>query len=465
MQLFSRLQAAADMDLAGRIVDHVDPPTRRHEKMAPDQHHSDEPSDPLETHGSSSVDGQGENASASTAPGRLASLDTYRGIAMFLMVAEVLELCEVAKHFSGNWLWQQLCIHQSHVAWVGCTLHDMIQPSFTFMVGVSLPFSIAKRRALGQSMTWVTVHAFWRAIVLVFLGIFLRSLRSEQTNFTFDDTLTQIGLGYGFLFIIGLWSTRAQWIALVLILVGYWAAFAAYPLPAADFDYTTVGVPNDWPHLMDGFEAHWNKNSNLAHHFDVWFLNKLPRPEPFLFHGGGYHTLSFIPTLGTMIMGLIAGGFLRGGLSSLSKVGVLLGLGAVFLGAGYGLEMAGICPLVKRIWTPSWTLYSGGWCFIILAVLYVLIDLFRMRWLGFPFIVIGMNSIAIYCMSWMSEGLVQDNVHRHFGSAWIDLFDARFHHLIEGGIIVGIFWLILFWLYRQRAFLRISICWSLLDAG
>ena len=395
---------------------------------------------------------------------RLMSLDIYRGLAMFLMVAESLELSKVAEHFKegpSSWIWQQLAFHQSHVAWVGCSLHDMIQPSFSFMVGVSLPFSIAKRRASGQSMVWVTLHAFWRAIVLVFLGIFLRSLGDPQTDFRFDDTLTQIGLGYGFLFLLGLWSRRAQWIALVVILVGYWAAFALYPAAPADYNYEAVGVPSDWPHLMDGFESHWNKNANLAHDFDVWFMNLLPRTEPFTHSGGGYQTLNFIPTLATMIMGLIAGGILRTDLKSMAKVGVLCAIGAVFLGAGYGLEMSGFCPLVKRIWTPSWAIYSGGWCFIILAALYLLVDVtpkpgsLPFRWIGFPFMVIGMNSIAIYCMSWMMKGFVLENVHRHLGDGWMALFDERYHPMVEGGVIVIVFWLILFWLYRQKAFLRI----------
>ena len=66
-------------------------------------------------------------------------------------------------------------------------------------------------------------------------------------------------------------------------------------------------MPADWPHHLGGFAAHWNKNSNLAWAFDVWFLNLFPREQPFVFNGGGYATLSFIPTLGTMILGLLAG--------------------------------------------------------------------------------------------------------------------------------------------------------------
>lgn len=386
---------------------------------------------------------------------RLGSLDAYRGLAMLLMVGEATRLCKVAAKFPDSTIWQALCFHQSHEPWVGCSIHDMIQPSFSFMVGVALPFSIAARQAKGHSMGWVTVHAFWRALVLILLGIFLRSLHREQTYFTFEDTLTQIGLGYGFLFVIGLWSKRAQWIALLIILVGYWCAFAIYPAPSPDYDYEAVGVASDWPHLMTGFEAHWNKNSNLAHAFDVWFLNLFPRETPFEYNGGGYHTLSFIPTLGTMIMGLIAGGILRLSKKSFEKIGWLLLIGAAFIGAGYGLEMSGACPLVKRIWTPSFALYSGGWCYIILAVLYLLIDVAKMGWLGFPLIVIGMNSIAIYCMSWTIEGFVHAAIDRHFGDAWLSGIQPAYHPVAEGLAIVVVFWLILFWMYRRKIFLRI----------
>ena len=89
----------------------------------------------------------------------------------------------------------------------------------------------------------------------------------------------------------------------VTILVGFWGAFALYPLPGPDFDYTQVGVRPDWPHLYTGFLAHFNKNSNLSWAFDVWFMNLFPRQSPFRFNSGGWSTLSFIPTLATMSSG------------------------------------------------------------------------------------------------------------------------------------------------------------------
>ena len=137
---------------------------------------------------------------------RLASIDAYRGLVMFLMMAEVLKLCQVARNLPGQRIWELLCHHQSHVEWVGCSLHDLIQPSFSFLVGVALPFSLANRLAKGQSKAWLTAHALWRSLILVLLGVFLRSRHQSQTYYTFEDTLSQIGLGYTFLFVLALFS-------------------------------------------------------------------------------------------------------------------------------------------------------------------------------------------------------------------------------------------------------------------
>lgn len=110
---------------------------------------------------------------------------------MLLMMAEVLHLCRVSRALPESGFWKFLCHHQSHVEWVGCSLHHLIQPSFSFMVGVALPFSIASRIAHGQTFGRMTLHASWRALVLVLLGVFSRSTHAPQTNWTFEDTLSQ----------------------------------------------------------------------------------------------------------------------------------------------------------------------------------------------------------------------------------------------------------------------------------
>ena len=389
------------------------------------------------------------------APARLASVDAYRGFVMFLMMAEVLHLSGPARRRPKSELWATLAHHQEHVEWVGCTLHDLIQPSFSFLVGVALPFSIAARWARGQSMAWMTAHAFWRALVLVALGIFLRSVGKPQTNYTFEDTLTQIGLGYGFLFLLARRPVRDQWIAFVAILVGYWAAFAWYA-PGAGFESAKVGVPGDWDHHVHGFAAHWDKNANLAWRVDTWFLNLFPRKAPLAFNAGGYATLSFIPTLATMILGLIAGGVLkRGDLSGWAKVAWFVVAGVIASLAGWALGALGVCPVVKRIWTPSWVLFSGGWCFLLLAAWYAAVDLLGLHALAFPLVVIGMNSIAAYCLAGLLDDFLFRTLDTHLGRDPFRALGPEYETLLRGAAVLLMLWLVLFWMYRRKIFLRV----------
>jgi heparan-alpha-glucosaminide N-acetyltransferase len=390
-------------------------------------------------------------------PSRISSVDTYRGAVMFLMMAEVLQLEKVAESFPDSPIWKFLAHHQSHVAWTGCSVHDMIQPSFSFLVGVALPFSLASRLRRGESLRWATLHAAWRAFVLIALGIFLRSMGRgvKMTNFTFEDTLTQIGLGYFPLFLIALAKPRVRWIALVVILVGYWAAFAAYPLPKADFDYPSVGVKADWPHHATGLAAHWNKNSNLAWAFDDWFLNRFPRESGFTHNRGGYATLSFIPTLGTMILGLIAGGWLQGQGSSRGKLGRLVLAGVVCGALGWALGYFGICPIVKRIWTPSWVLFSGGICFATLGVLYAAIDLTGFTGWTYPLRVIGRNSIAAYVLAHLIGDFILGSFRTHLGQGVFLRWGETYEPLASGAAVLAVYWLILFWMDRRKIYLKV----------
>ena len=373
---------------------------------------------------------------------------------MTLMMAEVLRLSQVAHAFPGNWLWSVLAYHQSHVPWAGCSLHDTIQPGFSFLVGVALPYSIASRLAKGGTFGRMFGHTVYRAFVLIALGIFLRSMHSPQTNFTFEDTLTQIGLGYPFLFLLGFRPPRWQWWALGGILSLYWLAWAIYPVPGPGFDYQAVGVPADWQHHYSGLMAHWNKNSNLGLAFDQWFMNLLPRVKPFVANGGGYLTLSFIPTLGTMILGLAAGRWLR---ASSPRVPMLrlLAAGAIGVASGLLLHFAGLCPVVKRIWTPSWVLFSGGLCFLFLAAFSWVIDVKGYRKWAFPLVVVGMNSIAAYLIADMLGAFIADSFRILFGMRFFQVLGTGLAPLLQGLAILLTYWLILFWMYRRKLFLKV----------
>jgi heparan-alpha-glucosaminide N-acetyltransferase len=375
---------------------------------------------------------------------------------MLLMMAEVLQFSRVAQAFPGNWFWQILAYNQTHVQWAGCSLHDLIQPSFSFLVGVALPYSIASRLAKGGTFGKLLAHALWRTLLLAALGILLRSMDHARTYFTMEDTLTQIGFGYPFLFLLGFRPPRWAWAALGVILTGYWLAWALYPAAGPGFDWRSVGVTAAWnaQHNCTGFAAHWNKNYNLGTAFDQWFLNLFPRETPFVYNEGGYLTISFIPTLGTMILGLIAGRWLR---AAAPKVPIkpLLIAGVAGIAAGILFHFTHICPVVKRIWTPSWTLFSGGACFLWLAGFSWAIEIKRYKAWAFPLVVIGMNSITAYCIAHFLENFILSTFRIHLGPRFFEFLGVGLEPLLEGAAVLSCYWLVLFWMYRRRVFLKI----------
>ena len=386
---------------------------------------------------------------------RLTSLDAFRGFVMLLIMAEALQLAEIAKARPGNAFWAFLAWHQTHVEWIGASLHDLIQPAFSFLVGAALPFSLARREALGLGRRRIVLQAFRRAGILVLLGIFLRSVGHPLTYFTFEDTLTQIGLGYGFLVLIALLRRRWQLAALAAILVLTWLAFALTPLPHAGFDRTAVGVAADWPHWLSGFAAHWNKNANFAASFDVWLLNLLPRETPFVFNEGGYQTLNFVPTLATMLLGLHAGLYLRMPRPARETVLRLAGAGLIGIALGGLLGALGLVPVAKRIWTPSWVLFSGGWCFLLLAGFYAVLDGLQWRRWAFPLVVIGMNSIVAYCATELLRDFLRDLVKPHIGLVTLWWPGPDYLPLLSGIVVVGLLYWMLLELYRRRIFVRV----------
>jgi heparan-alpha-glucosaminide N-acetyltransferase len=373
-------------------------------------------------------------------PARNLAIDTYRGFVMFLMMAEVVQLSRVAKALPGNGFWNFLAYHQTHVEWAGCSLHDTIQPGFSFLVGVALPYSVAARIAKGGTFGSMFLHALWRSLLLIALGVFLRSTHAPQTYYTFEDTLSQIGLGYPLLFLLAYRPPRWQWAALGVLLFGYWLAWALYPAQPVGF--------------FSGFAAHWNKGNNFGNAFDVWFLNLFPTVKPYVANSGGYLTLSFIPTLGTMILGLAAGRWLRAAAPTI-PMRRLLAAGAIGIAAGLLLHFTGICPIVKRIWTPAWTLFSGGLCFLFLAGFCWLTEVKGYRKWAFPLVVIGANSIAAYLMAHLWERFILDSFRIHLGANAFAFAGTEVEPFVRGVAVLLVYWALLYWMYRRKLFLKI----------
>ena len=443
---------------------------------------------------------------------RLVSLDAYRGFIMTMLAANGFGIAAFAGLAEDNAVWQswsygtfqRLRFHFEHPAWQsifgwgGVSFWDLIQPAFMFMVGVAMPFSNVRRQAMGSSDLRRTLHAFIRAVVLTLMGVFLYSLRSEHTNWIFTNVLAQIGLGYFFLWVLLDRSLEIQLATFTAILVAYWGFFVMNP-PPADFDYSAVAASTEKGEVYLGRFAPWSKNGNAGHFFDVWFLNLLRSPEAtpepgtsdspaaadsvgadpevrapgllrqwlfsekqkYTHNPGGYVTLNFVPSIATMLLGLFCGQILLSGRSSGRMIASLLVMGAACFAAGI-IAHHTVCPIVKRIWTPSWVLFSGGYVIWMLAVFYLLFDVLPLRRLAFPLVVVGMNSIVMYMMGQLLRPWVATQiVEKHFGglltyfSGPAVLDSQSIGAVVMPTLVFAVFWLVAFWMYRNRYFVRI----------
>ena len=129
--------------------------------------------------------------------------------------------------------------------------------------------------------------------------------------------------------------------------------------------------------------------------------------------------------------------------------------GVAGLALGTAADALGICPSVKRIWTPAWTLFSGGWCFLFLAGFYAVMDVLRLQTWAFPLRVIGMNSIAAYCMADLVHPFIVGTLRTHLGADAFKVWGEAYEPFAIGVVVLTVYWLILFWMYRRGIFLRI----------
>jgi predicted acyltransferase len=213
----------------------------------------------------------------------------------------------------------------------------------------------------------------------------------------------------------------------VVLLLLYWALLMLVPVP--------------------GFGAgQLTEEGNLAIYLDKLILGP--------YQDGTAYTwiLSSMTFATTVMMGALAGQLLRSELSKARKTLFLLGAGVacIYLGTWWGL----IFPIIKHIWTSSMVLYAGGWSLVLLGVFYLLIDVCRLRFLAFPFVVIGRNAIFAY----VAASLFMGPVFRAVARVFLGSLEARLGLWYETTVAVGAFlvlWLILLHMYRRKIFIKV----------
>jgi predicted acyltransferase len=387
--------------------------------------------------------------SQNTRPKRYVSVDALRGFDMFwILGADALArsipvssgqlATSVPAEAVGDLSLGDRVIHHvaeqlEHVPWDGFHFYDLIFPLFVFVMGVSTVFSldrIVAEHGKGQAY-W---RVFRRAAILYALGIFYHGGMGDPEQFRLMGVLHRIAICYligGILYLNLRW--RGLLVISILLLGGYWGLM------------TFVHVPGHGP-------GNFVEGTNLANYIDS---NHLPGYK----WDGDWDPeglLSTLPAIVSGLMGIFAGLLLRNrDIGSGSRISIMLGIGAVCIAAGYGWHVAPYleCPIIKKLWTPAFVLYAGGWSFILLAIFHAIIDVAKFDIWARPFVWIGMNPITLYMLGNMFGGyssLVTRVVHDRWieqAAPWGQLGVATVSLMIP----IWIAWA----MYRRHVFLRI----------
>jgi len=379
----------------------------------------------------------------STKPARLLSLDTLRGFDMFWIMSGEGVIHALAK--ATGWplfLWMSGQLH--HTDWNGITFYDMIFPLFLFIAGVSMPYSMSNKISKygvaypdllpSAAKKEIYKSMIRRTLILLFLGMVVNGLFkfNGYENTRFASVLGRIGLAWFFAGLIYLnFGLRGQILWFGILLLGYWAAMELIPVPGYGAGVLTM-------------------NGSLESYIDRLLLpgrlhDKVHDPEGIL---------STMPAIGTAMLGIFTGQFLK--YESVKWPMWKKGLGLFMAGLvliSVGMLWNMFFPINKRLWTSSFVLFVGGWSLIFLSVFYLIIDVAGYRKWAFPFVLIGVNSIIIYLAS---EGMVDFQHTANF------FFGGLIHHLSQNWqtfwsavSIVIIQLTLLYILYRNKIFLKI----------
>jgi len=347
---------------------------------------------------------------------RYVSLDAYRGFIMLMLVSHAFGLNSLRDQPGWHWLAAQF----EHVEWEGLVFWDLIQPAFMFMVGMAMPFAFVNRSAKGDSTVRIFRHVAWRALMLIVLSQVLIDISGGKLQFQLINVLSQIAFTYFFTFLILRLPTRFQVLVALVLLAGHWALFALFPGP----------------------EGAFSKTGNIGARIDQALLGYN--------YSGLYVTINFVTSTITTLLGAWTALFLMRKKSHTTNLKVIL-LSSAFCFAS-GLVLSLFNPMVKRLWTTSFTLYSAGWVFLMLAAFYWLVEVLGLRKPMFPLLILGMNSIFVYSVSMVLY-------------SWLDravgVFSGRFvfagvlSPVFQATAILLVMWYLCYWLYKRKIFLRI----------
>lgn len=359
---------------------------------------------------------------------RLLSVDALRGFDMFLIVggADIIRALDITLHSPTT-----VAINQQldHVAWQGFQFWDIVMPLFMLLAGVSIPFAFGKRLGRSPSRLALWPHITKRVLLLWVLGMLVQgnllSYDPEQIVI-YNNTLQAIAAGYLIAVILALYlPVRLQIVATVLLGAGYWWVMETLEVPG-------VGAGQYLP------------DANAALYIDQLVLGQ------WIEEGSEYTwVLSSLNFGVTVMLGVFAGYLLRVNAGQVVRLAALFVLGAALVGAG--LAWHPYHPIIKKIWTGSFTLFSGGLCYLLMALFYLVIDIWKLvGWSRF-FIIIGSNSIFAY-VAWhvFDFKLIGD-----LFAVGLEPFAGEWYPFVRYTIAFGVLFVILWFMYRKKVFIKV----------
>jgi len=363
----------------------------------------------------------------SALPGRINSVDFYRGLTMFLLAGESTLLYEHFQHFDSGIL-HFLGTQLSHHEWHGLHFWDLIQPFFMFIVGVSIPFAVANRIKKGDTIKTITRHALKRSFLLLLFGWGLYCIYAEGIVWQFQNVLAQLAVTYLVAFLIRNKSFSFQIIFTLVILLVIDLAYRFFP--------------------VEGFNNPWINHENLG----AWVNIKIEGVD----RSEDWATLNVVSTTAHTVWGVLCGRLLMSEKSVTKKIQTLLITGVIALIIGYSLDLFNITPIIKKIATSSFVFASGGWSILVLCLLYWLIDVKKLFATG-PnmFKIVGMNSIFIYMFFMLGGSEIFTRSLNPFTNALFSWMGPITVSIITSLIAWAALWYVCYWLYKNKLFIKI----------
>ncbi len=351
-------------------------------------------------------------------PARYLALDAYRGFIMIVLTSGGFGLAALAARrpaFAG------IAGQFDHMPWEWIAFWDLIQPAFMFMVGVAMPFALANRMAKGDTERQLFSHVAWRSFRLILWSQILGSIDMGKMNFQLINVLAQIGITYFLCYLIMKLKFRWQAVIAFLILAGHWALFVAFP-------------GTEGPFL--------SKTTNIGAVIDTWVFGH-PNPDNWV-------NINFLTSTVTTLFGVWTGQLLQSKKTHVEKMRIIAVSAVACLVVGFAIHPWN--PIIKRICTSSFTLYSTGWILLMLLGFYWVVEVRGYRKWTFPLVVVGANCIFIYSV---------ENVLREWLDRAVGVFTLRFSWLGDFApvgqscAVLLVMWYLCYWLYQRKILFKL----------